>query len=270
VKTTGTPQFAQLGVGVAVSADAGLQISPTLTGTTNAFGLLMAPTLTVPAGGAGEMVRVSGTLVEAASGTHALLAGLRVTQPSITSGDATVTEATTVYIGGAPTATATNTYALHVAAGTTALDGAVTAGSTLAVTSGISEHSRAFNLGDTQTPTFAAGNYTMDSGTWTVASGDVRGFSYRLVGDTCFLSLALDATSVSGTPGAELRVTLPVTAAEAMTAPAVCFDNTTNRNAIATVTSSSTRLTIKRADGANWTASTNATSVFVTMAFKVS
>jgi hypothetical protein len=220
---------------------------------------------------AGLLVNGTGTITTAASGTHGMLAGVYVLPPTISDGGATVTRTATLCISAAPTATVTDdNYAIYATSGKARIGGDIISTGLLTGASGLREHSRTFNAGDTQTPTFSAGNYTMDSGTWTVASGDVRGFSYRLVGDTCFLSLALDATSVSGTPGAELRVTLPVTAAEAMTAPAVCFDNTTNRNAIATVTSSSTRLTIKRADGANWTASTNATSVFVTMAFKVS
>jgi hypothetical protein len=211
------------------------------------------------------LVNGTGTITTAASGTHGILAGIYVIPPTISDGGATVTRTATLYVTAAPTATVSDdNYALRVNTGKSYF------GDLVLATLGFREHSRAFNAGDTQTPTFSAGNYTMDSGTWTVASGDVRGFSYRLIGDTCFLSLALDATTVSGTPGAELRVTLPVTAAEAMTAPVVCFDNVTNRNAIATVTASSTRLTIKRADGANWTASTNATSVFLTMAFKVS
>jgi hypothetical protein len=61
---------------------------------------------------------------EAASGTHALIAGLRIDTPTVTNGSATTTETATLYIQGA-SAQGTNNYALHVAAGDTKLDGNV-------------------------------------------------------------------------------------------------------------------------------------------------
>lgn len=59
--------------------------------------------------------RLTTTIDKAASGTHSLFAGTRFDATTITAGAATLTEAATVYIEGAPTA-GTNQYALHVGA----------------------------------------------------------------------------------------------------------------------------------------------------------
>lgn len=62
------------------------------------------------------------TLTKAATGTHGLFAGINVTAPTIADGDATVTNAASVYINNAPSG-ATNNYALWVDAGASRFDG---------------------------------------------------------------------------------------------------------------------------------------------------
>jgi hypothetical protein len=84
-----------------------------------------ASTLThSPAAGAdGFLAKIGGTLTEAGSGTHALLAGLHLPVPTITGGAAAVTEAATLYIAGAPAASGAGNYSGLVAAGIFRLKG---------------------------------------------------------------------------------------------------------------------------------------------------
>jgi hypothetical protein len=55
------------------------------------------------------------------------------------------------------------------------------------------------------TPTYAGGDYTASSGTWTVDSGDVVTCAYRLSGRTLTWQIYLVTTSVSATPGSLTR-----------------------------------------------------------------
>lgn len=54
----------------------------------------------------------------------------------------------------------------------------------------------------------SAGNFTADTGSWTVASGDQSYFAYVEIGKTMIVSVVLVTTSVSGTP-TNLRITVP-------------------------------------------------------------
>jgi len=63
-----------------------------------------------------SILRVHGTMIEAGSGTHPLLAGTHFVAPTITGAGAATTTGATVYISGAP-GTATNPYALYVNSG---------------------------------------------------------------------------------------------------------------------------------------------------------
>jgi hypothetical protein len=70
-----------------------------------------------------RVARLAGTLVEAGSGTHALLAGLELTAPVVTGGAAAVTNTATLYVSGAPAATVTGAnYAIWVDAGIVRVD----------------------------------------------------------------------------------------------------------------------------------------------------
>lgn len=63
---------------------------------------------------------------EATSGTHALVAGMRIDTPNLINGTATTTETATFYVQGASTQGVSN-YAVHVAAGVSKFDGSVVA-----------------------------------------------------------------------------------------------------------------------------------------------
>jgi len=58
------------------------------------------------------------------------------------------------------------------------------------------------------TPTFAAGDYTAATGTWTVAAGDVAVMAYRLSGRLLHVKFSVVTTDVSATP-ATLRRVIP-------------------------------------------------------------
>jgi hypothetical protein len=82
--------------------------------------------INVAAGQSGRAVQYNVELVEAGSGNHTALTGLHVQAPSITVGAATVTDATTLYVSAAPTATVSGAVrALWVDAGRSDLDGTV-------------------------------------------------------------------------------------------------------------------------------------------------
>lgn len=80
---------------------------------------------TVGVGATGTVFSFGGTMTEAASGTHARLTLAEFTAPTVTAGAASVTEAATVYISGAPNAAGASNYALLVAAGDVKVAGVV-------------------------------------------------------------------------------------------------------------------------------------------------
>lgn len=77
-------------------------------------------------------------ITEATSGTHALLANVAINAPTFTNGSATTTDATSLYIAGAPTGiTPTNAVtSLWVAAGTSRFDGGVASWTSTAIPAG--------------------------------------------------------------------------------------------------------------------------------------
>lgn len=72
--------------------------------------------------------RFDATINRASSGVHPLFTTLYVSAMSVIGGPATITEATTVFIAGAPSAATTN-YALYVAGGLSRFDGTIRLGS---------------------------------------------------------------------------------------------------------------------------------------------
>jgi hypothetical protein len=97
-----------------VNADAQLTILGSYQGN-RALGVFTS--LTPNVGEAGTAVSISPTLIEAASGTHAIMVGLYVEAcPITTAGGATTTVGSSVYIGGPATGASTN-YSLFVASG---------------------------------------------------------------------------------------------------------------------------------------------------------
>jgi hypothetical protein len=109
-------------IGGATNADVALFFGSTFTAATNANGLYLGPTITVPANGFGTIFRSLGNLVEAVSGTHALMTGARLEPPIITDNVAVTTTSATLYVSDAPTV-GTNKYAAYVAAGTSRFGG---------------------------------------------------------------------------------------------------------------------------------------------------
>lgn len=88
-----------------------------------------APTITAGAGASLALLEVTGTTVEATSGNHPRLSLIEFSVLGVTAGAATVTDATTVYIAGAPAATVTGkNRALWVVGGEAEFGGVVTIG----------------------------------------------------------------------------------------------------------------------------------------------
>jgi len=108
---------------------------------------------------------------------------------------------------------------------------------------------------------FAAGNFTANSGTWTVASGDQTLYSYTLTGKVLVLQLTLVDTTTSSGMGSQLRVKLPAglsAASAAFTGPLFTSGNITEAGKIVTLDSGSggaTNLALQRAGGSNWPSS---------------
>lgn len=123
------------------------------------------------------------------------------------------------------------------------------------------------------TPTFSAGSYTANgSMTWTVAAGDVTTMKYIVVGKTMHIAFSVITTTVGGTPDAELRIAIPGSYLPASRTANLCFLNDNGTRAVGwveTVAASNTYLSIKRLDGANFSAATDATAVFGEITFEV-
>jgi hypothetical protein len=125
--------YAAIGNGSALSANSGLIIDYDKTFTGVGQQLLVKGTVTGAANTSfyGASIEPEGCTVP--SGTTSLVASLRVKEPTLTA-TGTLTTAATVYIEDAPTEAGSN-YALLVDAGTTRLDGDVSLGNDLSLTS---------------------------------------------------------------------------------------------------------------------------------------
>lgn len=138
----GIQSFEPIGIGsVSAVNHVALQLGRTWTATASGAAQLLITngTITAAVNGDASGADIGGTIAEAASGVHGLLTTLRVRIPSITGGVATTTEATTLYVYGAPTI-GVNNYAMHIAAGTSLFGVAGTATGVLALagaTSGV-------------------------------------------------------------------------------------------------------------------------------------
>lgn len=122
------------------------------------------------------------------------------------------------------------------------------------------------------TPAFASGDYTASGTmTWTLASGDVTLNKYIVIGKTVHWHLVLTTTSVGGTPSTGLRVALPagMTLVGANRGVHWYVDNGTEGFGGFIVNSSYVEF-FKSNSGANWTASTNNTSIYATITFEIS
>lgn len=90
---------------------------------------------------------------------------------------------------------------------------------------GFRERSRTFNIGDFTTPSFSAGNFTSNSGTWTVAAQTT--YEYTVIGHKLTLNFFIDGTAASA--GSELRIAIPggFTAGKRTEVPIHIFQNAT-------------------------------------------
>lgn len=113
---------------------------------------------------------IAGSINEAASGTHALIAGLYLDPPSINSGSASVNNTATLYISSAPSATVSGSnYAIWASAGAVRFDGSLslgTAGGKLSIATGANA---------------SVGTATLSSGTVTVNTTAVTSSSLIFV-----------------------------------------------------------------------------------------
>ena len=119
----------------------------------------------------------------------------------------------------------------------------------------------------------SAGNFTAQTGTWTVEAGDQSTFRYRLFGKTMHVSFVLTTTSVSATP-TYLQITIPAskTAAATFGQPVSASDNGTARDAAAVIAGTNIRIYISAVaalgGAGTWAIATNATGVFGTLTFE--
>jgi hypothetical protein len=123
------------------------------------------------------------------------------------------------------------------------------------------------------TPTFAAGNFTSDVGSWTVASGDVTTCAYYLRGKQLTVQFDIITTSVSGTP-AELRIGNGAFGGFtfAITGITPSLGNNAgggNELCYATTNASATVISIQQADAGTWSNATDTTYVYGTVTTEV-
>jgi hypothetical protein len=143
---TGTPAYVldvigntqitsgSLGIGTTPTTAAPLTIAGS--GYTSG-GIVLLPSISATAGSSPSIIGVTGTIIEAASGTHTIIAGVNITPPTITGGLAAVTNAASLYISGATTATVSvGNFAILVNSGASKFGGDVLLASGVAYTTG--------------------------------------------------------------------------------------------------------------------------------------
>jgi hypothetical protein len=138
---------------------------------------------------------------------------------------------------------------------------------------GLYERRRTPAIGEWTTVSYSAGDYTCNGGdTWTVDSGDVTTFQYMRLGDTLFVDLTLDTTSITGGTATQLSVKVPaaLTVTKTVATPCTIFNNTTSafETGSAQVVASGTTINIQRAAGVAFSISTNNTFIRAALRFK--
>ena len=122
------------------------------------------------------------------------------------------------------------------------------------------------------TPTFTSGDYTANNSmTWTVASGDVSTYAYKIRGKTMTVAFRILTSTVGGTPSTQLQIAIPAskTATKAMLNPCYISDNGTDAIGYARVEAAGTLILIQLVDASNFTASTNQTNVIGEITFEI-
>ena len=188
-------------MGVAANAAIQLDIGGTLSA--GELGCRMNPVLGPVSAGADAMVlSVQGTIEEGTSGTHADFIGLRIIPPTITAGDAALTNASSLKITGAPSG-ASNNYALWVDDGSVQIDlpGPHAIGNNQLDHVRLGLRGNFLSLGGAA---IAVG--LLSDGRITAADGDVT----YLVGTSLQNSLLTQTATESITLAAQLRVADPI------------------------------------------------------------
>ena len=108
---------------------------------------------------------------------------------------------------------------------------------------------------------YAGTNYTATGGgSWTVEAGDVSAQDFSLNNNTVVAMFDLRNTTVGGVVSA-LNIAIPYTALKSTSAYCVLLDNGTRVSGTMEITAGTAVVIVKRADNANFAASTNATTV---------
>lgn len=128
------------------------------------------------------------------------------------------------------------------------------------------------NQGAWIAPSFASGNFTAGgSMTWTVESGDVFVYAYKLEGRTLLVSFTVITTTVGGSVSDSLQIAIPGGfTSNRYTASTIWYsDNGTGGFGRAQVAGSGSVIGLAKVDLGNWTLSTNNTSIQGEIAFEV-
>lgn len=124
-------------------------------------------------------------------------------------------------------------------------------------------------------PAFNSANFAgSGSMSWTLASGDRTTSGWKLVGNVLHYFFSIATSSVGGTPSTDLLIGNGewggFTSTFGMTDKvAYCLDNNVYRESYMVSGAASTVLAARRADGSNWTASTDQTAISGTFQFQV-
>lgn len=78
----------------------------------------------------------------------------------------------------------------------------------LQIGGGLTERGRTAGMGEWTTPAFNAGDFTSDSGTFVVASGDVTTYQWTIVGKNMTVNFNINTATITGTPN-NLRIKIP-------------------------------------------------------------
>lgn len=143
--------------------------------------------------GNANLIRMNNASLSTIQGLKAGKSGQLVTIVSIGAGQVNIANQNTNSLAG-------NRFITFVTSAPTPL--APGAGAIVCKYDGTTERWRliSHNQGAVITPTFAAGDFTASSGSWSVDSGDVSSCAYYLTGKVLLVIFQIDATSVSATP----------------------------------------------------------------------
>jgi hypothetical protein len=122
------------------------------------------------------------------------------------------------------------------------------------------------------TPTYSAGHFTASgSMTWTVESGDVVTYRFRLDGRTMMIQFGLQTTTVGGTPSNQLRIATPWGFVSTVNQYNTVYvlDNNVRGVGQVVAAAGTTFLFVTTPSAGNWSASANQTYLYGQIAFEV-